>query len=277
MSSSEGGRELQLAKERLVSAKARVESVSKTFVAAKETKKQVAKTMENAKAHEECASKQLDNAKEATKQVAKTMETATRGVNTAHLELLSSQNEVKKAEESLKATEKRREVVTIDSDSEEEGNSKKKMKVSTEEEAKGEDTDDNENNNQIVVMGCGSAEVNGTYKEDEELKRIVNCRGCTGCYNNPVFVKDGVIWKGKQGSLTINKSHRGHWQIRFWPESTDNISPKSLYRTIIPQLTNRRGDSEAGNSLPPTNGWVTIDGDKKFGGQDPPPTLQMQL
>ena len=107
MSSSEGGREIQLAKERLASAKARVESASKTFVAAKETKKQIAKAME----------------------------IATNGVNTAQLELLSSQNEVKKAEESLKAVEKRREVVNIDSDSEEEkGNSNKKRKVSSEEE-----------------------------------------------------------------------------------------------------------------------------------------------
>jgi len=109
MSSSEGGREIQLAKERLASAKARVESASKNFVSAKETKKQIAKAME----------------------------VATNGVNTAQLELLSSQNEVKKAEESLKAVEKRREVVNIDSDldEEEEGNSKKKRKVSTEEEA----------------------------------------------------------------------------------------------------------------------------------------------
>jgi len=133
ISSSEGGREIQLAKERLASAKARVESASKNFVAAKETKKQVAKTMEIAKAHEECASKQLDKAKEVTKQAAKTMDTAVRGVNTAQLELLSSQNEVKKAEESLKAAEKRREVVNIDSDSDEEegySNNKKRKKGS---------------------------------------------------------------------------------------------------------------------------------------------------
>lgn len=104
MSSSEGGREIQLAKERLASAKARVESASKSFVAAKETKKQIAKAME----------------------------VATNGVNTAQLELLSSQNEVKKAEESLKATEKRREVVNIDSDlDEEEGTSNKKRKNGT--------------------------------------------------------------------------------------------------------------------------------------------------
>jgi len=79
MSSSKGGREIQLAKERLLSAKARLESASKNF-------------------------------------------------DTAELELLSSQSEVKKAIESLQAIEKRR---GIDSDSEEEGNNKKRKKGNT--------------------------------------------------------------------------------------------------------------------------------------------------
>ena len=176
MSSSEGGREIQLAKERLASAKARVESASKNFVAAKETEK-----------------------------------IAKKGVNTAQLELSSSQSELKKATESLKAAEERYEVVTIDSDDEEEGNSKKKMKASTKTEARGEDTNEEENISQIVVMGCGSTEVNGVYVK----KTIPSGR--------EIFVKSGMR-RGTQGEFIL--STRGtdtEWSITFWPDSVSAL------------------------------------------------------
>ena len=258
MSSSEGGREIQLAKERLASAKAMVESASKNFVAAKETKKQVAKTMENAKAHEEYASKQLAKAKGATKQATKAVETATRGVNTAHLELLSSQNEVKKAEESLKATEKRREVVTVDSDDdEEEGNSKKKMKVSTEEEAKGDSEENQDSNNQVVVIGCGSTDVNGVYRRKLSWK-----------YWGSVFEKTGM-WKGKQGEFVITDHVYGccehGWVITFHPDS--GSSHQSSERRMRSIMLYRIGDH---CSLPPEAGWMVANG------ASPPPTLKLQ-
>ena len=267
MSSSEGGREIQLAKERLVSAKARAESASKTFAAAKETKKQVAKTMENAKSHEECASKQLVKAKEATKQAEKTMETATRGVNTAQLELLLSQNEVKKATESFKAAEKRQEVVTIDSDDDkEEGNSKKKVKVSTEEEAKGDDTNDEENNvNQIVVMGCGSSKVNGVYVKE------------TTPSGRKIFVKLDML-TGSQGAFVIDTGGHG-WVITSWPDSNSSHKTERGQRKKRLHITGSKTiqmyrvltDSHSFSfSQPPENGWVAANG------TNPPPTLQLQ-
>ena len=124
----------------------------------------------------ESASKRLAKAKATMKRM---METLTEDVDDAQKQFDTSQSEIKKAADALKAAEERHEIVTIDSDSEdEEENSKKKMKVSMEEEAS-EDEDmgdeENNNNNQVVVMGCGSTEVNGTYKQDDELKSIVNC------------------------------------------------------------------------------------------------------
>lgn len=65
------------------------------------------------------------------KQAAKMLETLSADVDDAQEQFVLSQSEVKKAVKCLKAAEKKREVVTIDSDSDdedEEGNSKKKIK-----------------------------------------------------------------------------------------------------------------------------------------------------
>ena len=261
MSSSEGGREIQLVKERLALAKAQVKSASKRLAKAKATKKQM-------------------------------IETLTEDVDDAQAQLLSFQSEVKKAAASLKATEKRREaiksstndkkkkrrkkdkkrkrkkdkpatekrweVVTTDSSSdEEEENSKKKMKVSTVEEASEDEVDAEEyNSNQVVVvMGCGSIEVDGVYKLTEGLDLLrMSC-------NKSVYVKQGT-WNGKGGEFVLFNEVCGRWIIGF--RLVGKMSWKMLYITKNKQTINtRRGEED--KSLPPKDGWMKADG------ANPPP------
>lgn len=229
-SASKGSREIVAIKERLASAKARVESASKRLAKSKATKKQM-------------------------------METITEDVDDTQSQLLSSQNEAKKVAQSLKAAEKRREVVTIDSDSDddtEEGTSKKKMKVSTEEEAsEDEDMDDEENNNnQVKVMGCGSTEVNGDYIIEQNSRS-----------SSDIFAKEGM-WKGKQGAFVLSRGSWGYWYIEFCIDNDLAKMHEVLYRTMSPQISKKR--REEGYNLPPENGWECIYG------ASPPPTLQLQ-
>jgi len=268
-------RDIQLAKERLASAEAQNKIVFKWL---DKVKKQAAKMSEalsvdvdDAQEHYESSKSEVDKATACLKAAENSREVITIDSDSDE-EQGNSKKKTPCKDKVVKKEVKDEDTGTVD-----EEQVSKKMKVSTKEKAKdkdlaeeevnfegnneeaaSEDSEDEDNVNQVVVMGCGSAEVNGVYKLTEDLDVLEPF----GNYKS-VYVKQGVWGKEKDGNFFLLKEEGECWQIVFRQLRSRYNTLCRIYETKDPQFIH----------LPPKDGWVaSINCD----GDSPPPTLQYQ-
>eukprot|EP00956_Cyclotella_meneghiniana_P003384 scaffold4079_cov44-Cyclotella_meneghiniana.AAC.9 len=202
----------------------------------------------------EANNRRVETAKKAAALTARNLQAAKNTVEVATKEHDEATKELKDAEQSLKAAQKQWEVVDLEDDDKgekPEGNndSKKRSGASTDLLAnaskKVRSDSDSDVPEELLVEGCGVAEVNGTYKRNGDF------------HGAPRYFKEGQ-WEGEDVEFVIRQGDFDiWWYILIWIEGEDD----SLY--YFP--------AESETSTPPSDGWMI-----SYYGVAPPPKITIK-